>query len=90
MIDSSSWDVVSVGLCHLQGHGIVNSISLKDGEDKFLRRARHIRSMGASVVVMAMDETGQADTFQRKVDVVRRSYRLLMDWTLITVTARHL
>ncbi len=79
MIDSSSWDVVSVGLCHLQGHGIVNSISLKDGEDEFLRRARHIRSMGASVVVMAMDETGQADTFQRKVDVVRRSYRLLMD-----------
>lgn len=77
MIDSSSWEAIAEGLKHLRGRGIVNSISLKEGEEKFLERAREIRDMGAAVVVMAMDEKGQADTFERKMEVTRRSYRLL-------------
>ncbi|MCM1336072.1 MAG: methionine synthase [Candidatus Amulumruptor caecigallinarius] len=79
MIDSSSWEVIAEGLKHLRGRGIVNSISLKEGEEKFLSRAREVRDMGCAVVVMAMDETGQADTFERKMEVVRRSYRLLTE-----------
>lgn len=79
MIDSSSWEAITEGLKHLRGRGIVNSISLKEGEEKFLSRAREIRDMGAAVVVMAMDEVGQADTYERKMEVVRRSYRLLTE-----------
>lgn len=79
MIDSSSWEAIAEGLKHLRGRGIVNSISLKEGEEKFLARAREIRDMGAAVVVMAMDEKGQADTFERKMEVTRRSYRLLTE-----------
>lgn len=79
MIDSSSWEAVTTGLKHLRGRGIVNSISLKEGEATFLHRAREVRDMGCAVVVMAMDETGQADTFERKMEVVRRSYRLLTE-----------
>ncbi len=77
MIDSSKWSVIEAGLKCLQGKGVVNSISLKEGEDKFLRQARLIRRYGAAVVVMAFDERGQADTFERKIEVCRRSYRLL-------------
>ena len=79
MIDSSNWDVVCRGLKCLQGKCIVNSISLKEGEDVFLRHARDIKMMGAAVVVMAFDETGQADTYERKIAVCERSYRLLVD-----------
>lgn len=79
MIDSSDWGVIEVGLKCLQGKGVVNSISLKDGEEEFLRRARLIRRYGAAVLVMAFDEQGQADSYQRKIDVCTRSYQLLVD-----------
>ncbi len=77
MVDSSKWEVIEAGLKCLQGKGIVNSISLKEGEEKFLRPARLIRRYGAAVVVMAFDERGQADTFARKCEICRRSYELL-------------
>ena len=79
MIDSSSWDVIVAALPELQGRGIVNSISLKEGPEVFVARAKHIASMGAAMVVMLFDETGQADTFERKCQVAERSYRLLVD-----------
>ncbi len=79
MIDSSRWSVVEAGLRCVQGKGIVNSISLKEGEDEFLARARQVRSFGAGVVVMAFDEKGQADTAQRKWEICERAYRLLVD-----------
>ncbi len=78
MIDSSNWEVITAGLKELQGKGIINSISLKDGEQVFIDKARYIRDMGAAVVVMAFDETGQADTFERKIEVCRRAYELLV------------
>ncbi|MBL7810658.1 MAG: methionine synthase [Bacteroidetes bacterium] len=77
MIDSSKWEVIEAGLKCLQGKGIVNSISLKDGEEEFLRKAKLIRRYGAATVVMAFDEHGQADSFQRKIEVCKRSYDLL-------------
>jgi len=77
MIDSSDWDTVLAGLRNAQGKSIVNSISLKDGEEVFLRKAREIRSYGAAMVVMAFDENGQAESFQRKIEICRRSYDLL-------------
>ena len=79
MIDSSRWDVIKAGLENVQGKPIVNSISLKEGEEPFLRKARHIASMGAATVVMLFDEEGQADTYERKVTVARRAYKLLKD-----------
>lgn len=79
MIDSSNWNVVCQGLKCLQGKCIVNSISLKEGEEVFLSHARDIKMMGAAVVVMAFDETGQADTYERKIAVCERSYHLLVD-----------
>ncbi len=79
MIDSSKWSVIEAGLKCIQGKPIVNSISLKEGEDEFLRRARAIARYGAAVVVMASDEQGQADTAERKVSVLGRAYRLLTD-----------
>ena len=77
MIDSSKWSVIEAGLKCLQGKGIVNSISLKEGEEKFMRQAKLIRRYGAAVVVMAFDERGQADSFERKIEVCERSYRIL-------------
>jgi 5-methyltetrahydrofolate--homocysteine methyltransferase len=77
MIDSSKWDVLLDALKHVQGKPIVNSISLKEGTEKFIARALTIREMGAAVVVMAFDEQGQADTFDRKIAVASRAYRLL-------------
>ncbi len=79
MIDSSKWEVIEAGLKCLQGKPIVNSISLKEGEAEFLRQARLVRRYGAAVVVMAFDEKGQADTFERKTGICRRSYDLLVD-----------
>lgn len=79
MIDSSDWQVIEEGLKLLQGHGVVNSISLKEGEQKFISRARHIREMGASMVVMAFDEKGQADTLERRKEICSRAYRLLTE-----------
>jgi 5-methyltetrahydrofolate--homocysteine methyltransferase len=77
MIDSSRWSVLEAGLKCVQGKGVVNSISLKEGEEEFLEHARRIRSFGAGVVVMAFDEQGQADTVERKVDICGRAYDLL-------------
>ena len=79
MIDSSKWSVLEAGLKCVQGKAVVNSISLKEGEADFLEKARLIRRYGAGVVVMAFDETGQADTTERKVEICERSYRLLVD-----------
>src|SRR5205807_7704393 len=79
MIDSSKWSVIEAGLKCTQGKSIVNSISLKEGEEKFLRQAKLVRRYGAAVVVMAFDERGQADSFERKIEVCRRSYRLLTE-----------
>ncbi len=77
MVDSSKWTVIEAGLKCLQGKGVVNSISLKEGEASFLAQARKVRAYGAAVVVMAFDEKGQADTVDRKVSICQRSYRLL-------------
>ena len=77
MIDSSKWDVLKAGMKCVQGKGVVNSISLKEGEALFLEQAREIRRFGFAVVVMAFDETGQADTRDRKVEICQRSYELL-------------
>ncbi|MCY3830216.1 MAG: methionine synthase [Rhodospirillaceae bacterium] len=77
MIDSSKWSVIEAGLKCVQGKAIVNSISLKEGEAPFLEQARRIRRYGAAMVVMAFDETGQADTVERKADICARAYRLL-------------
>jgi len=79
MIDSSKWEVIEAGLKRTQGKPIVNSISLKEGEEKFLEQARACRRYGAAVVVMAFDETGQADTLRRKQEICARSYELLTE-----------
>jgi 5-methyltetrahydrofolate--homocysteine methyltransferase len=79
MIDSSKWEVIEAGLKCVQGKALVNSISLKEGEEAFLHHARLVRAYGAAVVVMAFDEKGQADTKARKVDICRRAYRLLTE-----------
>jgi len=79
MIDSSRWTVLEAGLKCVQGKGVVNSISLKEGEDAFLEQARTVRRYGAGVVVMAFDEEGQAETVERKVAICERAYRLLVE-----------
>jgi 5-methyltetrahydrofolate--homocysteine methyltransferase len=79
MVDSSKWEVIEAGLKCLQGKGIVNSISLKEGEEKFLQQAKLVRRYGAAVVVMAFDERGQADSFERRIAVCQRAYNLLVE-----------
>lgn len=79
MLDSSNWAVIESGLKCLQGKGIVNSISLKEGEEAFIERARLVRRYGAAVIVMAFDEQGQADTLERRIAICRQSYRLLTE-----------
>src|SRR5690606_6829959 len=79
MIDSSKWEVIEAGLKCIQGKGIVNSISLKEGEEVFRHQAKLVRRYGAAAVVMAFDEQGQADTFERKTQICERAYRLLVD-----------
>ena len=79
MIDSSKWDIIEQGLMCVQGKSIVNSISLKEGEEAFLKHAARIRQLGAATVVMAFDEKGQADVFERKIEVCERAYRLLTE-----------
>ncbi len=79
MIDSSKWSVIEAGLECLQGKGIVNSLSMKDGEDEFKRRARVCRDYGAAVIIMAFDENGQADTFERRIEICERAYRILTE-----------
>ncbi|CDD49009.1 putative uncharacterized protein [Bacteroides sp. CAG:875] len=79
MIDSSKWEVIRAGLKCVQGKCIVNSISLKEGEDVFVAHAREVKQLGAAVIVMAFDEKGQADTFSRKIEVCERAYHILVD-----------
>ena len=79
MVDSSKWEIIEAGLQCLQGKGIVNSISLKGGEEEFKEQARKIMKYGAAVVVMAFDEQGQADNYQRKIQICERAYRILVD-----------
>jgi 5-methyltetrahydrofolate--homocysteine methyltransferase len=79
MIDSSKWSVIEAGLKCVQGKAVVNSISLKNGEEEFLRQAALVRRYGAAVIVMAFDETGQADSLQRRIDVCARAYQLLTE-----------
>jgi len=79
MIDSSKWDIIEAGLQCVQGKSIVNSISLKEGEENFIHYAKLVRQYGAAVIVMAFDEQGQADTFERKVEICQRSYRILTE-----------
>ena len=79
MVDSSDWDVIEAGLKTLQGKGVVNSISLKDGEEAFRERARNVRRLGAATVVMAFDEEGQADTPERRLEVCQRAYKILVN-----------
>ena len=79
MIDSSKWSVIEAGLKCVQGKGIVNSISLKEGEAEFLRQATLVQRYGAAVIVMAFDEQGQADTIERRVEIAERAFRLLVD-----------
>lgn len=78
MIDSSKWEVIEAGLKCIQGKGIVNSISLKGGEEEFLRQAKLVRRYGAATVVMAFDEQGQADTYERRISICKRAYDLLV------------
>ena len=77
MLDSSKWEVLEAGLQHIQGKGVVNSISLKEGEAEFIEHAKLARKYGAAVIVMAFDETGQADSFERKIEICQRSYDVL-------------
>ncbi len=79
MIDSSKWDIIEAGLKCIQGKGIVNSISMKEGEEAFIYHARLVRRYGAAVIVMAFDEEGQADTFARKVEICQRAYKILVE-----------
>ncbi|TYA70198.1 methionine synthase [Seonamhaeicola marinus] len=79
MIDSSKWEIIEAGLQVIQGKGVVNSISLKEGKDKFIWEAKQIKRYGAAVIVMAFDEVGQADNYDRRIEIAERSYRILVD-----------
>lgn len=79
MIDSSKWDIIEAGLQCVQGKCVVNSISLKEGKEKFVDEARKILQYGAAVVVMAFDENGQADSYERRIEICETSYRILVD-----------
>lgn len=79
MIDSSKWEIIEAGLQCIQGKGVVNSISLKEGEANFKEQARKVKRYGAAVIVMAFDEKGQADSYERRIEICERSYRILVD-----------
>ena len=79
MIDSSKWEIIEEGLKVIQGKCVVNSISLKEGEDEFIRQAKLIKRYGAAVIIMAFDENGQADNYERRIEICERSYRILVD-----------
>lgn len=79
MIDSSKWEIIEAGLKVIQGKGVVNSISLKEGEETFIHHAKLIKRYGAAVIVMAFDEKGQADTYERRIEICKRSYDILVD-----------
>jgi 5-methyltetrahydrofolate--homocysteine methyltransferase len=79
MIDSSKWEIIEAGLKCIQGKGIVNSISLKEGEENFIKQAKTIKRYGAAVIVMAFDENGQADSYERRIEICKRSYDILVN-----------
>jgi len=79
MIDSSRWSIIEAGLKHVQGKAVVNSVSLKEGEEEFVRQARLLKRYGAAVIVMAFDEKGQADTKERKAEICKRAYGVLTE-----------
>lgn len=79
MIDSSKWEIIEAGLKCIQGKGVVNSISLKEGEEQFIKQANIIKSFGAAVIVMAFDEKGQADNYERRIQICERSYNILVE-----------
>ncbi len=79
MVDSSKWEIIEAGLKCIQGKGVVNSISLKEGEEDFIAKAKKIKRYGAAAVVMAFDEQGQADTYERRITICHRAYRILVD-----------
>lgn len=79
MIDSSKWDIIEAGLKCIQGKGVVNSISLKEGEAKFIEQAKKVKRYGAATIVMAFDEDGQADTYERRIEICKRSYEVLVN-----------
>jgi 5-methyltetrahydrofolate--homocysteine methyltransferase len=79
MIDSSKWEIIEAGLKCIQGKGVVNSISLKEGEENFIHQAKTIKRFGAAVIVMAFDEKGQADSYERRIEICKRSYDILVD-----------
>ncbi|MEP0986482.1 methionine synthase [Ekhidna sp.] len=79
MIDSSKWEIIEAGLQCVQGKGVVNSISLKGGEEEFIEQARKVKRYGAAVIVMAFDEKGQADSYERRIEICERCYRILVD-----------
>ena len=79
MVDSSKWEVIEAGLKCIQGKGVVNSISLKEGKEQFLEQARKVKKYGAAAVVMAFDEDGQADSYERRIEICERAYRILVD-----------
>ena len=78
MIDSSKWEIIEAGLKTVQGKCVVNSISLKEGEDEFIKHAKLIKRYGAAVIVMAFDEVGQADNYERRIEICERSYKILV------------
>ncbi|MDA9261850.1 methionine synthase [Flavobacteriales bacterium] len=79
MIDSSKWEIIEAGLKCIQGKGVVNSISLKEGEEKFIEQAKKVKMYGAATIVMAFDEDGQADSYERRIEICKRSYDILVD-----------
>ena len=79
MIDSSKWDIIEAGLKTVQGKCVVNSISLKEGENEFIEHAKLIKRYGAAVIVMAFDEVGQADNYERRIEICERSYKILVE-----------
>ena len=79
MVDSSKWEIIEAGLKCIQGKGVVNSISLKEGEEEFIERAKKVKRYGAAVIVMAFDEDGQADNYERRIEICKRSYDILVD-----------
>ena len=90
MIDSSKFPVIEAGLKCVQGKAIVNSISMKEGVEKFIAEAKAVRAYGAAVVVMAFDEKGQADTLERKVEICSRAYEILTERRRLSARGHHL
>jgi 5-methyltetrahydrofolate--homocysteine methyltransferase len=79
MIDSSKWEILEAGLQVVQGKCVVNSISLKGGEEEFIKHAKAIKRYGAAAIIMAFDEVGQADTYERRIEICKRSYKILTE-----------